>query len=254
MLSREKQQVLDVLKSIETGDRTYMRFINAHKYIQHNLTMADGLQGFTALLQSLAPDSARVNTIRVFQDGPYVFTHTDYDFFGQKIGFDIFRFEDGKIVEHWDNFQEIAGPNPDGHTMTDGPTNSQDLDKTDRNKALVWNFIEDMMINGKIETRLNYFNGNHYIQHNPYISDGISGFDQALEAWGRQGITMKFDTVHQILGEGNFVLVVSEGVLGGRHTSFYDLFRVEHDKIVEHWDTLETIPEKEAWKNSNGKF
>ena len=34
------------------------------------------------------------------------FLHTDYNFFGPKIGFDIFRFEDGKIVEHWDNLQE----------------------------------------------------------------------------------------------------------------------------------------------------
>jgi len=29
-------------------------------------------------------------------------THTEYDFFGPKIGFDVFRFEDGWIVEHWD--------------------------------------------------------------------------------------------------------------------------------------------------------
>ena len=254
MFSQEEQKALDVLKSIETGDRGSMSFIHPGKYIQHNLTMADGLQGFAALLQSLAPNSARVNTIRVYQDGAYVFTHTVYDLFGQKIGFDIFRFEDGMIVEHWDNLQEIAGPNPAGHTMTDGPTCSQDLDKTDHNKALVRNFIEDMMINGKIEKRTNYINGNHYIQHNPFISDGTSGFDQAMEEWSQQGITMKLDTVHQVLGEGNFVLVVSEGVLGGQHTSFYDLFRVEQDKIVEHWDTLETIPGKESWKNRNGKF
>jgi len=48
------------------------------------------------------------------QDGDYVFTHTDYNFFGPKIGFDIFRFENGQIVERWDNLQEIAGPNPSG--------------------------------------------------------------------------------------------------------------------------------------------
>ncbi|MCY1041606.1 nuclear transport factor 2 family protein [Corallococcus sp. bb12-1] len=67
---------------------------------QHNLGAADGLAGFGALLQALPKGSARVNTMRVFQDGDFVFAHTDYDFFGPKIGFDLFRFEDGKIVEH----------------------------------------------------------------------------------------------------------------------------------------------------------
>jgi predicted SnoaL-like aldol condensation-catalyzing enzyme len=57
-----------------------------------------------------------------------------------------------------------------------------------------------------------------------------------------------------VLGEGNFVLVVSEGSFGGRHTSFYDLFRLEKGKIAEHWDTIDSIPPREQWKNSNGKF
>jgi predicted SnoaL-like aldol condensation-catalyzing enzyme len=41
--------------------------------------------------------------IRVFQDDDFVFAQTEYDFFGPKIGFDIFRFEEGLIVEHWDS-------------------------------------------------------------------------------------------------------------------------------------------------------
>ena len=65
---------------------------------------------------------------------------------------------------------------------------------------------------------------------------------------------MKYDRIHQVLGEGDFVLVVSEGSFGGKPTSFYDLFRVEGGKIAEHWDTIETIPAKNDWKNQNGKF
>jgi hypothetical protein len=37
---------------------------------------------------------------------------------------------------------------------------------------------------------------------------------------------MKYDRMPQVLGEGNFVLVVSEGPSGGRVSSFYDLLRV----------------------------
>ena len=52
----------------------------------------------------------------------------------------------------------------------------------------------------------------------------------------------------------NFVLSVTEGIFMNEKVSFYDLFRIENGKIVEHWDTIEKItPESEA-KNSNGKF
>ena len=50
------------------------------------------------------------------------------------------------------------------------------------------------------------------------------------------------------------MLAVSEGSFAGNPTSFYDLFRLENGKIAEHWDTLETIPPRDQWKNDNGKF
>ena len=113
MASNPKQQVIDLLKSIETGDRTAAAHVSPQKYVQHNLAVGDGLAGFGAVLKQLPPGSARVNTVRVFQDGDYVFTHTDYDFFGPKVGFDIFRLENGLIVEHWDNLQDKPSkPNP----------------------------------------------------------------------------------------------------------------------------------------------
>lgn len=253
--SVRKQQVRDLLKAIETGESGPVAVINPDKYIQHNLAVADGLAGFGAVLQQLPEGSARVNTVRVFQDGEFVFAHTDYDFFGPKIGFDIFRFENGKIVEHWDNLQEKpTSPNPSGHMMIDGPTEPTDLDKTEANKTLVRTFVDDILVNGRMEKLADYFDGDRYVQHNPQIADGLSGLGAALEAMAKNGVTMKYDRIHRVLGEGNFVLVVSEGSFGGAHTAFFDLFRVDNGKISEHWDTIETIPPKEQWKNDNGKF
>jgi predicted SnoaL-like aldol condensation-catalyzing enzyme len=83
-------------------------------------------------------------------------------------------------------------------------------------------------------------NPNKYIQHNLGAADGLA--------------TMKYDRIHKVLGEGNFVLVVSEGSFGGVPTSFYDLFRIENEKLAEHWDTIEAIPDRSAWKNEKGKF
>lgn len=246
--------MVELLKSIETGDGKPAGYINPNHYIQHNLAVADGLQGFGALLQQLPPNSAKVKTVRAFQDGDYVFAHTDYIFFGPKIGFDIFRFEDGRIVEHWDNLQETARANPSGHSMIDGPTEAGNLDKTEANKLLVRSFVEDILVNGRMEKLTGYFDGARYTQHNPQIGDGLSGLGKALEAMALQGITMKYDRIHKVLGEGNFVLAVSEGNFAGQLSSFYDLFRVEHGKIVEHWDTVEMIPARSEWKNNNGKF
>ncbi|QHW01170.1 hypothetical protein GJR95_04015 [Spirosoma endbachense] len=251
----KKDQVVALLRSIETGEAGPVSVINPNQYIQHNLGAADGLAGFGALLQQLPKGSAKVNTVRAFGDGEYVFTHTDYNFFGPKIGFDVFRFENGQIVEHWDNLQEKpTTANPSGHTMLDGPTQAADADKTETNKALVKSFVDDILVNGRMEKLTGYFNGDSYSQHNPQIGDGLSGLGAALEAMAKKGITMKYDKIHKVLGEGNFVLVVSEGTFGGKPTSFYDLFRVESGRIAEHWDTIETIPAKAEWKNNNGKF
>ncbi len=255
MHSNYRQHVVDLLKSIETGDPTPVAYINPNNYIQHNLAVGDGLAGFGAVLQQLPKNSAKVDTVRIFQDGDHVIAHTDYHFFGPKIGFDIFRFENGLIVEHWDNLQEKPTTlNPSGRTMRDGMTKITDLDKTIANKALVSAFVDDILVNGQLDKFAGYFDGDNYIQHNPRIADGLSGLAAALKDMAEQGVTMKYERIHKVFGEGNFVLVVSEGSFGGSHVSFYDLFRVEKNKIAEHWDTLESIPPREQWKNNNGKF
>lgn len=250
-----KEKVSALLKSIETGAQEPVAYINADSYTQHNVSVADGLAGFGAMLQQLPPNSAKVNTVRVFEDGEYVFAQTDYNFFGPKIGFDIFKFKDGKIVEHWDNLQETPKtPNPSGHTMIDGTTKVTDLNNTKANKKLVKHFVTDILMNGKMDKLPVYFDGDNYTQHNPQIADGLSGLGKALEYMASQGITMKYTKIHKVLGEGNFVLAVSEGTFANKHTAFYDLFRVANGKIVEHWDVIETILPESEWKNDNGKF
>ncbi len=69
------------------------------------------------------------------------------------------------------NLQETpAKPNPDRHTMIDGATEVKDLSKTEANKTLVRNFMDDILVNGKMEKLAGYFNGDNYIQHNPLIT------------------------------------------------------------------------------------
>jgi predicted SnoaL-like aldol condensation-catalyzing enzyme len=250
-----KEKAVALLNSIETGDQNAIGYVNPVKYTQHNLAVGDGLAGFGAVLQALPKNSAKVNVVRSFSDGEYVFTHTDYNFFGPKIGFDLFKFEDGLIVEHWDNLDEKSATlNPSGRSQIDGPTAIEDLNKTDENKTLVAKFVDTILVNGQFEQLNTFFEGDIYHQHNTAIADGLSGLGQALEAMAKNGIKMVYSKNHKILGEGNFVLSISEGTFADQPTSFYDLFRVENGKIVEHWDVMETIIPKAQWKNTNGKF
>ena len=252
-----KEKAIALLKSIETGASEPIAYINAENYKQHNLTVADGLDGFGAAVAQLSnfPEKAKVNTVRAFEDGNYVILQTDYNFFGPKAGFDIFRFEDDLIVEHWDNLMPYDGSkNPSGHTPFDGTTEFRDLDKTDANKAIVRNFVQDVLMGRHPENLTNYFDGNNYIQHNVSIADGLDGLGAALATMAEQGIKMEYFTIHTILGYGNFVLAVSEGAFAGQPTSYYDLFRIENGKIAEHWDVMETIAPESEWKHQNGKF
>lgn len=249
----KKKQVVDLLKALETGDAAAFGAIHPERYIQHNLRVADGPAGVAALAKRL-PAGTTVHTVRVFEDGDFVFAHTEYDFFGPRIGFDIFRFEDGLIVEHWDNLQETAEKlSPSGHSMVDGPTEATDLEATEANKALMTRYMEDLLV-GRRETFLSYFEGMAYIQHNPWVEDTIPGLLKGLQELAAQGKAVAYTKVHRILGEGSFVLVVAEARFGGVPTGIYDLYRIEGGKIAEHWDTLETIPPREDWANGNGKF
>lgn len=250
----QKEKVVALLTSLETGDATPVGYINPEKYIQHNLMVADGLAGFGAVLKNAPEGGFKAKVVRSFQDGDYAFTHTEYDFFGPKVGFDIFRFENGLIVEHWDNLSEITAPNPSGHTQFDGSTEIKDIDKTEANKTLVKNLVESVFIGGQFDRLPEFIDGENYIQHNSNIADGLSGLGAAFEEMGKQGISMVFAKNHIILGEGNFVLAVSEGEFAGNAVSFYDLFRIENNKIVEHWDVIEPILPTDQHKNSNGKF
>ncbi len=250
----KKQKVIELLKSIETGDPNPVSYINPNKYIQHNLAVADGLSGFGEVLSLLPKGSAKVEVIRAFEDGDFVFTHTKYDFFGPKAGFDIFRFENGLIVEHWDNLQEIVDETVSGRTQFDGTTEITDLDKTQENKILVKKFVNDVLLGNDPNKITNYISTEKYWQHNPHVADGLEGLGKALEDLAKAGMPMVYTKNHMILGEGNFVLSVSEGEFLKEHVAFYDLFRIEDGKIVEHWDTIEEIPPKSEWKNNNGKF
>ena len=252
MVSKKKEQICALLKGIETGDPEAVGIVNESKYIQHNPLTREGSTGLAELFKRLAKTSPRVEIVRVFEDGDYVFAHTDYDFNVIEVGFEVFRFEDGQVVEHWDNLQpKPSSPNPSGHTMLDGPTEPTDIDMTEKNRDLIRSFVGEVLVSGQLSRLDRYIDSEGFVEHNPHMSDGLPALREALS---RNHEARRYEKIHRLLAEGNFILSVCEGHLGEDHVSFYDLFRIADGKIVEHWDTVDRVPPRSEWVNDNGKF
>ena len=263
------EQTADEQEEIQVNKETVRSFLSAvsshdaetagplmSDYIQHNPFIPDGPDALLSLFPVLAENNTRVTPIRLIQDGNYVVAHNFWENaapFGAEevVTFDVFRIdEDGLLAEHWDALMPNTPPNPSGRTLTDGATEITDLDQTEANKAIVTQ-IFDTIINGAPEevgaVVTEYFLPD-YKQHSPTVADGVPAIFEAfgVEEW-------VYDVNHIVLGEGNFVLSISEGTAKGVHSVFYDLLRFENGKVAEHWDVIQAIP-TEGLANDNGMF
>jgi predicted SnoaL-like aldol condensation-catalyzing enzyme len=92
------------------------------KYIQHNPTAPDGIEGFKGFIKFLKEKypNRKSEIKRVMADGDLVILHVHSKSTPEDRGsaiIDIFRLENGKIVEHWDVIQAIPEKAAHGNTM-----------------------------------------------------------------------------------------------------------------------------------------
>jgi predicted SnoaL-like aldol condensation-catalyzing enzyme len=182
--------------------------------------------------------------------------HSKYEswpgFSGPVIAFDLFRFKDGKIVEHWGGQTLEAGPNLSGHTQVDGPTAVIDRERTEANRILVRNFKQVVTVELRFDRVDEFIDGDHYTQHASKVGDGTARMKARVSEVEKPGAAPVL-IPRRYVAEGNFVLCVVEARTEPP-TANYDLFRVENGKIAEHWDVLSVIPPENRWKNTNGPF
>jgi predicted SnoaL-like aldol condensation-catalyzing enzyme len=247
------------LGAVLAGDVETMRELASAYYIQHNPFIPTGLEPFIEMLPVLQEAGTTAENIRMFEDGNYVLMHNIWRNaapFGadERVSFDIIRVDEhGKVAEHWDAMTPLVTETASGRTQTDGPTEVTDLDGTEANKALAVALIEDVLM-GRDPARItDYISAESYAQHNPMIGDGLDGLLAAIEALTAQDNMFVYNHIHAVLGEGNFVLTVSEGEWSGQTHAFYDLFRMDDGMIVEHWDVIQPVP-TEGLANNNGMF
>jgi len=255
LAANARQAMIDIFSK---KDPTVVDRHFAESFVQHDPSLVDGLAGMKSFAAEVASSpTADITIYRTLVDGDFVLLHSRYQgvarYAGSVIAFDLFRFKDGKIVEHWGGQESEAPPNLSGRTQVDGPTEVLDRENTEANRTLVRTYRETVMVSLRFDRIEEFIEDAHYAQHASKIGDGIARLRDRIASVAKERGQL-YLTPRRVVAEGNFVLVLSEGDLPSGPTALYDLFRVENRKIVEHWDVLTPIPPREQWKNSNGPF
>ena len=120
MTRSNKEIVLDVLKrAFIDRDPTVVEQYFAANYKQHNPVIPDGPSAIAQLIPTLT--ALTYEPGMAVADGELVMVHGRYTGWGPKpmVAVDIFRVENGKVVEHWDVLQEevLASATASGNPM-----------------------------------------------------------------------------------------------------------------------------------------
>jgi predicted SnoaL-like aldol condensation-catalyzing enzyme len=122
----------------------------------------------------------------------------------------------------------------------------------ERNKKTATAFY-DAAINQKDYAAASQYLGAQYKQHNPTAADGPEGLKGFIDFLKNRFPNQKGE-IKRVVAEGDLVVLHVHSTRGdntpGR--AIVDIFRLENDKVVEHWDVIQDIPEKPA--NANGMF
>jgi predicted SnoaL-like aldol condensation-catalyzing enzyme len=92
-----------------------------------------------------------------------------------------------------------------------------------------------------------------FVQHNPQVADGAEAFIGFVNSMRSQFPEMHLE-IKRVITRGKMVVAHSHLTLipGKPGLALADFFRFEEDKVVEHWDVIQEIPDASA--NSNGMF
>ncbi|MCW8408588.1 ester cyclase [Legionella sp. PATHC035] len=122
----------------------------------------------------------------------------------------------------------------------------------ERNKHTVSQFYQKALNEKDFDAAQNYL-GAWYIQHNPMAQDGIEGLKNYIN-YLKNTYPQSHSEIKRILADGDYVIVHVHSVLepGTKGRAIVDIFRLENNKIYEHWDVIQSIPAESA--NSNGMF
>ncbi|MFF4314677.1 nuclear transport factor 2 family protein [Streptomyces sp. NPDC001507] len=232
-------------------------------YIQHNPNVANGPEALRRLVENLkataTPGSGSVTT-HVIAQGDLVLlqTHAGTSDTFSGIGLvDVFRVEHHKIVEHWDTIQPVPATTANGHDMFGTLTSPQTdaagpASHTAASERVVRAYVQQLT-GRKDVTAVDRYLAPDLVQHDPALADGAAASKQAYTDLFAAHPQYRA-TVAKAVAEGDLVAVHlhdqnSPSDLG---TSVYEIFRVHHGRIVEHWALTQAVPATSV--NGNSMF
>jgi predicted SnoaL-like aldol condensation-catalyzing enzyme len=142
-----------------------------------------------AVLAAIDEATGRRNQVhRVLAQGDLVVTHATATLpdGGQAAAFDLWRFADGRIADHWGDQEPIMAQTASGHTQVDGAVDIDPAADTQATRQLVEDTVRTILVDNDFSDLERYLAGGSYIQHNPRFADGISGLAAAWANWRRR--------------------------------------------------------------------
>lgn len=143
-----------------------------------------------------------------------------------------------------------VGVNPlNGRTQIDGQQEPNVNADTNKTKDLVMEFHKEILLVGAYETidkMSNYISETKYLQHNVDngIGDGLDQLKSSIRKMISYGSDLKYDELVFSVAQGDMVFIKNIQNWLNPETNqiekwqYFDIFRVEENKIVEHWDIL----------------
>lgn len=124
-------------------------------------------------------------------------------------------------------------------------------DLTQRNKSLVLKAYQELFGDHDL-TALDRYWAENYIQHSPTMTDGRGSVKQLLEKIGIAQLPKQKVEFKRVIAEGDLVMLetVQPRIGDAPETVIVDIFRVENNKLAEHWDVIQSVPANAANKRT----
>lgn len=226
---------------IEKKDFTALDKYWKEDYVQHNPALRNGLAELKIFKLANVP-LATSEIVRCLGDRDLVF------FLERVTGlvatplcfFDIYRMEDGKVVEHWDAFIPVDDSNPLGRSMFDGTLELGDPESTEATRAVAIKLITNVFILDHLD-RLETYVHDSLRQYTPGLTDGVDALRQHFRTSQWFTGAIDYRALRHVIAEGDFALTVSEATIGEDPYAIFDLWRIEDGKASDHWSLRQKI-------------